>query len=70
MNVHSVSVKGLRDQNEDKHDIVLNSDNKIKTKKNVNFFGVYDGHGGKEVSTYIQKNISNYFLDKRVNYPL
>jgi serine/threonine protein phosphatase PrpC len=70
MNVHSVSIKGLRDQNEDKHDIILNSENKMKHLKNVNFFGVYDGHGGKNVSNYIQKNISNFFLDKRINYPL
>lgn len=70
MNVHSVSIKGLRDQNEDKHDIILNSDNKKCKLKNVNFFGVYDGHGGKEVSNYIQKNISGYFLNKQVNYPL
>jgi serine/threonine protein phosphatase PrpC len=66
MNVHSVSIKGLRDQNEDKHDIILND----KKSKNVNFFGVYDGHGGKEVSEYIQKNLSKFFLDKKVNYPL
>jgi serine/threonine protein phosphatase PrpC len=70
MNVHSISIKGLRDQNEDKHDIILNSNNNNKKLKNVNFFGVYDGHGGKNVSDYIQKNISNYFLDKKVNYPL
>jgi len=70
MNVHSVSIKGLRDQNEDKHDIILNSDNRNCELKNVNFFGVYDGHGGKEVSNYIQNNISSYFLNKQVNYPL
>ncbi len=70
MNIHSVSLKGLRDQNEDKHDIILNSDNRDKSKRNVNFFGVYDGHGGKEISTYIQNTISNYFMDKSVTYPL
>jgi protein phosphatase 2C len=71
MNVHSVSIKGpIREQNEDKHDIILNSDNKHRSKKNVNFFGVYDGHGGKKVSEYIKKNLSNFFLNKKVNFPL
>jgi protein phosphatase 1L len=70
MNVHSVSLKGKRDQNEDKHDVVLNSDNRDSNKKNINFFGVYDGHGGKEVSSYMHNNISKYFMDKRISYPL
>ena len=70
MNIHSVSIKGHRDQNEDKHDIKLNSDNRNAKLKNVNFFGVYDGHGGKKVSNYIQQNISDFFLNKTMNYPL
>ena len=45
MNVHSVSLKGRREQNEDKHNIVLNLTKKVKTLNNINFFGVYDGHG-------------------------
>ena len=70
MNVHSVSIKGLRDQNEDKHDIIINSDNKNINNKNINYFAVYDGHGGKDISKYIQENLSQYFLNKKVIYPL
>jgi len=70
MNVHSVSLKGLREQNEDKHSIVLNSDKKNMELNDINFCGVYDGHGGKEVSKYIHDNIGQYFLNKKVTYPL
>jgi serine/threonine protein phosphatase PrpC len=70
MNVHSFSLKGKRDQNEDRHDVILNSNNKDKSIKNVNFFGVYDGHGGKDVSTYIKNNLSKFFVNKKVEYPL
>ena len=37
MNVHSFSLKGLRDQNEDRHDVILNINNKNKNMKDVNF---------------------------------
>ena len=70
MNIHSVSLKGLRDQNEDHHEIILNTNNKNPNLKNVNYYGIFDGHGGKEVSKYLQGNLSQYFLDKRINYPI
>lgn len=70
MIVHSVSLKGLRDQNEDKHLIILNSDNRDPNLNNVNLFGVFDGHGGKEVSSFIHDNISMFLTDKRIQYPI
>lgn len=70
MEVHSISLKGLRDQNEDKHEIIVNSHNKNRSIKNVNMLAVFDGHGGKDVSAYIQENLPQYFLDKRVQYPI
>lgn len=70
MNVHSVSLKGRREQNEDKHTIILNCNGKNKDIKNINFFGVYDGHGGKHISKCLSKNLPTFFTDKRVAYPL
>ena len=70
MNVHSVSLKGRREQNEDKHNIVLNLTKKVKTLNNINFFGVYDGHGGKFVSTYLALEMPKYFMDPSFTYPL
>lgn len=70
MNVHSVSLKGLRPQNEDTHEIIINLDGKDNTKKNINLFAVFDGHGGKQVSSYLKQNLPKFFIDKRVVYPL
>lgn len=70
MNVHSVSLKGLRDQNEDKHDIIVNGNSQNPNIKNVNLFAVYDGHGGKEVSKFLKDNLSKYLLNKTCEYPL
>ena len=70
MTTHFVSLKGKRPQNEDKHDIIINMDNNDKTKGPINFYAVYDGHGGKFVSKYLSENYSKFFTDSRIVYPL
>lgn len=72
--VHKCSKQGHRDQNEDKHSCVLNLDetnNKFnKNKAQINYFAVYDGHGGKFVSTYLSEHLPNCFMNKKMVYPL
>jgi protein phosphatase 2C family protein 2/3 len=64
-----VSLKGERHSNEDKHNIILNMNNDNATA-NVNFYGVYDGHGGKFVSNFLRNNLPQYFTNPKVSYPL
>ena len=40
------------------------------SKPNINFYGVYDGHGGKFVSSYLSKNLPPCFIHPKVVYPL
>lgn len=70
MNVHSVSLKGRRESNEDKHNIILNENGKNNNYVPVNYFGIYDGHGGKYVSKYLSENLPEKFMNKNVHYPL
>lgn len=70
MNVYSISLLGKRPQNEDNHEIILNIDGKDSTKKNINYYAVYDGHGGKQVSNFLKENLSKFYIDKKINYPL
>ncbi len=70
MSIHSVSLKGKRPANEDRHDIILNIDGHDKNKAPVNYYAVYDGHGGKFVSKFLHDHMSQCFIDKRVEYPL
>lgn len=70
MSVHSVSLKGKRPQNEDKHSYIMNLDGKNTTSGKIDYYAVYDGHGGKFVSKYLHSKLPEYFIDKRVKYPL
>src|SRR5437667_12369856 len=70
MNVQSASLKGLRPQNENNHEIIMNFDGKDSNIKNINFFAIFDGHGGKQVSNFLKENLPKFFTDKRVEYPV
>lgn len=70
MSAHLASIKGERSSNEDNHNIIVGLyDSNTKTAK-VNYYGVYDGHGGKFVSNFLRNNLSQFFVDKQVMYPL
>lgn len=70
MSAHFVSLKGERSSNEDNHNIILGLNDDNTTTAKINYYGIYDGHGGKFVSNYLSKNIYNMFTDIRVSYPL
>lgn len=70
MSIHSISLKGRRNNNEDSHTIIPNGKGQDKSLKNIDFFAIYDGHGGAEVSEYVEKVLPQYFLHKKVPYPL
>lgn len=67
--VHYVSKKGSRKSNEDNHSIFPYLE-KDTDKPKVNFYAVYDGHGGKYVSSYLAKNLPGCFIHPKVSYPL
>jgi len=69
LKIYFTSIKGRRDANEDRHNIILNINSENSSKSEINFFGVYDGHGGSYVSKYLEANISNYYLDKKFSAP-
>lgn len=64
MKVYSYSLQGKRATQEDQHVAILNLDGSDKNINNVNFFGVFDGHGGKRVSKFLRHNLPEFFLTK------
>ena len=64
------SLLGLRDSNEDEIDIVFNYEGDDKEKKTMNYYAVYDGHGGNNISRYIKERLNKYFMNKRCSYDI
>jgi len=65
-----VSLLGKRPSNEDKHVVIQNKGGQDRTKAPINFYGVFDGHGGKFVSKFVSEQLPSLFTDVRVSYPL
>ena len=53
-------IKGRRDYQEDRYDLSFNDDNSFL------HIGVFDGHGGHFVSTYLQDNFINLIKKERI----
>ena len=69
LKIHYTSVTGRRDSNEDRHNIILNINGDDKNMNKLNFFSIYDGHGGSEVSSYLYKTLPNYYMNKKFKPP-
>jgi serine/threonine protein phosphatase PrpC len=64
MNIYTYSFQGKRNSNEDQHYSLLNLNNDNNKYNSINFFGVFDGHGGKTVSKYLKDNLPSFFINK------
>ena len=70
MRVYNDSLIGKRSSNEDSHFMEINMNGKKANKHPVNIFGIFDGHGGKEVSQYLSKSLPKYLMDPtKINFP-
>lgn len=65
LKIYFTSVKGRRESNEDRHNIILNINGEDNNTNPINLFGIYDGHGGSWVSKYLEANIPNFYMDKK-----
>ena len=68
MSCYSYSLKGRRDSQEDRKTIYENIEGKIKNKNKINLYAVYDGHGGTDVSKYLEQKLFKYFILSQINY--
>ena len=62
----------VRNYNEDRVSIIINMNRPLNYKKNrwpkVSFFGIYDGHGGKQCSEYLRDNLHK-FISNDISFP-
>jgi Serine/threonine protein phosphatase len=68
MSYYCSSLIGKRDSNEDKHVVFENENKKYLNKNNINYYAVYDGHGGKEISSFLERELHQYFLMPNIDY--
>ena len=63
--IHSYSTIGKRSKNEDAMELINNLDNKESNYNKLLYAGIYDGHGGSNISKLIVENnyISKYFCN-------
>lgn len=69
MNVYFTSIKGRRESNEDRHNIILNINKMDQNLNAINMFGIYDGHGGTYVSEYLEKNLPKFYCNNSFQLP-
>lgn len=63
------TLKGKRDDNEDAHNIILNMSGRNSKLLPINYYAIYDGHGGKVISQYLEKNLPRYFVGSDHPHP-
>src|SRR5580698_4520151 len=68
--IYEISLKGSRTSNEDAHDIIINLDKSNPKMKEINYYSIFDGHGSKRVSEFLFQNMSQFFMDNRLKYPI
>lgn len=69
MNIYYTSIKGRRDSNEDRHNIILNINKSNPDLNAVNMLGIYDGHGGTFVSEFLERNLPKFYCNKSFQLP-
>jgi serine/threonine protein phosphatase PrpC len=65
LKIYFTSIKGRRKSNEDRHNIILNINGDDLNLNPINLFAIYDGHGGTWVSEFLEKNIPEYYMNKK-----
>lgn len=62
LKIHSISLLGKRDKNEDEMDIKNNLYGENENYQKCLYTSVFDGHGGDRISKYLKNNILNYII--------
>lgn len=65
LKIYFTTVKGRRESNEDRHNVILNINGDDPNMNPINFLAIYDGHGGNWVSKFLEANLPNYYMDKK-----
>ena len=62
----ATTFKNRKKDNNNKLQIKLN-EKEEKSEKKIHYFGIYTGHKGKNISSYLKENLGNYILNDKIN---
>ena len=62
MNSHFITLQNKKKANEDRYT--------INDSGSTKYYAIYDGHGGVFVADYLTDNLTQFFIDNKVSYPL
>jgi serine/threonine protein phosphatase PrpC len=69
MKIYYTSIKGRRESNEDRHNIILNINQLNDKLLPINLLTIFDGHGGTYVSEYLEKYLPLYYCNSKLKLP-
>lgn len=69
MDIHSTSIIGARNRNEDKLIIISNIDNQDPTKSPINLYCIFDGHGSGAISKILSDLFPKVLMHKEFSFP-
>ena len=62
----ATTFKNRKKDNNNKLQIKLN-EKEEKSEKKIHYFGIYTGHKGINISSYLKENLGNYILNDKIN---
>src|ERR1700747_3369243 len=65
MKVHTYTTVGaVRDENQDRHTTIINDKSQYAEFLPINYFAIFDGHGGKQIAHIINKKLHLALMSK------
>jgi len=67
MQYSTYTIQGHRPYNEDRVSVKINLENENKDLRPINYYAIFDGHGGNGISEYLSKELDSYIMKSELD---